>query len=520
MVTPHKSSAKTILFCGSPSAHFFDLVASLENEIKVQGELFGIHTLVLDDRPFSNPETSPNTLDADVISYERLLSSRYSRECIGIYDSFAKSSRFAEIELLATKFLNRVDMTGTFRLLERETLFQAAVLWVAQFLLRSRPSLVIFPVTPHLFLPFVFMEVARFLQVKVLHFQPSPLAPVAIPILEDQSSEVYCQNPEKNSEFWRHITQQVCKNLSDSVGGIEPTYMRRQKNRDNEVSSLRARLWAVRRSLQWLLKDRYPESVDFSGTLRSGGVFRRAIKLWINRELQRNLKETVVNLRPQTVSSGKYCLFALHYEPERTSLPEGLPILAQIDAIVGSRVFVPADMTLLVKEHYSQTSSALRGYLGRSPDFYKLVTMMDGTELVPSDIDVLQLVAGAGCVITLTGTIAIEATMRGIPVAYFGSPWWAGMPGTFRLSDKTRFEEIVATKRPTRTMVSDYIVNKVCSAMIPWLGGEDPNSVEMRLGTLHEDFDEAERSGLLSSLIWALGKPNPPTVDAVFKTSP
>ena len=41
-----------------------------------------------------------------------------------------------------------------------------------------------------------------------------------------------------------------------------------------------------------------------------------------------------------------------------------------------------------------------------------------------------HLMQGARVIFTLTGTIGLEAAIKGVPVVYFGLPWWEGLPGT------------------------------------------------------------------------------------------
>ena len=69
--------------------------------------------------------------------------------------SFRKSPEYESSRFVAIKMLNRADFSGTFRFLEREIYFHRAIFVVLEMLLRHRPSLIVFRVTPHEFLPFV-----------------------------------------------------------------------------------------------------------------------------------------------------------------------------------------------------------------------------------------------------------------------------------------------------------------------------------------------------------------------------
>jgi hypothetical protein len=153
---------------------------------------------------------------------------------------------------------------------------------------------------------------------------------------------------------------------------------------------------------------------------------------------------------------------------------------------------MPDDVALIVKEHYSQQTAALRGFLGRSPAFYGLVQSLSNAEFASTTERLSDLIRRARCVFTLTGTVAIEAVLRGVPVAYFGSPWWSGLPGTIRIGPDASFGDIVGQRMPTKSEVSIFLENLVREAMVPGLASEPAATVEKRMGPLPEGFFEAE----------------------------
>jgi hypothetical protein len=182
----------------------------------------------------------------------------------------------------------------------------------------------------------------------------------------------------------------------------------------------------------------------------------------------------------------------LHYEPERTCLPDGLPVFFQSDAVAAARAIVPEEMTLIVKEHYSQTSSALRGFLGRSPKMYDLLRSYRKVEFAPTNAYLSDIVDRASSVFTLTGSIAIESVLKGVPVAYFGSPWWRGMPGTIRIKPNTVFGDISSIPIPTPSQVIQFLEGRVAEGAIVSLGSESVRALEKRLGELPENILEVE----------------------------
>jgi hypothetical protein len=141
-----------------------------------------------------------------------------------------------------------------------------------------------------------------------------------------------------------------------------------------------------------------------------------------------------------------------------------------------------------VKEHYSQQSSALRGFLGRSPLIYDLIEGLPGTSFIRYDEKLTSLVAEASYVFTLTGTIAIEAVLKGTPVVYFGTPWWEGLPGTFRMSESLSFSSVDAEEVPRPSVILDFLGDLVVNSAILGFASEPVDTIVKRFGTLPRDF--------------------------------
>jgi hypothetical protein len=193
---------------------------------------------------------------------------------------------------------------------------------------------------------------------------------------------------------------------------------------------------------------------------------------------------------------GQFAVFALTYEPERNALPGGLPIDFQGDAVVLARGLLPAEVALIVKEHSSQKSSALRGFLGRSPLLYQTLQALPNTYFVQTSKKLSETIQGAEAVFTLTGTVAVEAVLAGVPVAYFGSPWWRGLPGTISISQTESFKDVAALQLPSLEDVETFFQDLVSNTMVVGVAGEKPATVAARFGAIPEEFWAAEASAL------------------------
>jgi hypothetical protein len=443
-----------------------------------------------------DPRVTPLGPSRLTLSFETLVSMRKNLDVIGSSDAFRLAPGYQNFRFVALKLLNRFDFSGTFRFLEREVLLAGAVSGVLQVFADKKPNLIVFDVTPHEFFQYVVWSIAVWLGIPVLFFQPSPIAPA---MLARTSLDRYVNPPSAqvaNSAVREALVDGLVARLRTLVEGLDPTYMRHQKQRDQTVLSARHRWAALRATFEWLFSDRFPNAIDLSGHERQSGPFTRGLKILLGRSLQLTLRARVNALGNSESLPSSYCVFALHYEPERTSLPEGLPVDFQGDALVAARTLMPPECALVVKEHYSQQTSALRGFLGRSPLFYDFIESLPNTRFARTSDRLSGLVEEAQCVFTLTGTVAIEAVLRGVPVAYFGTPWWSGLPGTVRLTPQVSFDDILQLTMPSESDVFAFFANLTLTQMIPGIASESVQVVERRLGALPERFIEAEATSI------------------------
>ena len=123
----------------------------------------------------------------------------------------------------------------------------------------------------------------------------------------------------------------------------------------------------------------------------------------------------------------KYIFVGLHMQPEKTSQPMGGEYDNQLMMIKILSDSVPEGWKVYVKEHPNQFNVRKvpnRHY--RDKLFYECVEKLRNTELVPLEIDSLDLIQNAKLVATLTGTLGWEAITKNIPVLVFGNTYYMG----------------------------------------------------------------------------------------------
>ena len=119
----------------------------------------------------------------------------------------------------------------------------------------------------------------------------------------------------------------------------------------------------------------------------------------------------------------KYIIVFLHYQPERTSMPEGLYFANQWHLINTIHRALPEGYHLYVKEHPSTFTNTTDRFdpRYRNIEFYRNIASLPNTTLVDLSVNSFTLIDKCKCVATITGTVGGEALLRGKPVLVFGN---------------------------------------------------------------------------------------------------
>lgn len=348
------------------------------------------------------------------------------------------------------KLLDRRDFSGSFRNVDRDAYIRTRLLEYLQILQAEAVDGVICSSLPHNFESMCLYESARILGIPFLTFEESGIAPVDFPVTgvgvpgrmlyEGVSRSEGTKNTLEASFVVENCLIQELKRRSSAA--TLPSYIQAQRKQRSKNQLLIGILWRAQKRLLSFLSPISPEarlSASYSMPQhRWMPVRTRLLINYVSEVLTRlDLEKASKKATNSEKGLGIHYLFALGFEPESTTYPQGKPYYSQFDALLDIRRAVPKDEILWVKEHPSQHFRSMQGHLGSSILFIEAINRLENTKFLSEDIDIQEVFQSAKAVFTLTGTIAVEAVLRErgrIKVVSMGSPWWEGMPGTQKFS--------------------------------------------------------------------------------------
>jgi len=123
--------------------------------------------------------------------------------------------------------------------------------------------------------------------------------------------------------------------------------------------------------------------------------------------------------------------FALHFQPERSTLPEGGEYCDQISVVRNLSRNLPKGWKIYVKEHPRQFDSwppDLRKLHARQSNFYEIISAIENVELISADANSEELIRLSKIAITVTGSSGWQALLAGVPAITFGRSWYSDAP--------------------------------------------------------------------------------------------
>ena len=383
------------------------------------------------------------------------------------HSGFFFGEEYSRAKDICLKMMDRLDDAGLFTRLDREAWLHKIALFALYKISSTKIDVLLMSEAPHNHVQYMVYEVIKFLKIPIFKF--NVVLPVPALYLVNDSTGVrispsYEYDTRLLKSFDFAAQSFLNRIVSSQSSGEKPVHMAIQEADSSGFKNFIARavrnnVVAVKETLKLYLRPQgYRSTNPFNyNYFRLGSMVRR-------RRLSLVDAERVTAL-PKV--SSRYAYFPLHYEPERTTTPDGGELHDQLKAIIAFRAWLPDDIDLVIKEHPSQFYPVRDGYKGRSRLFYPLIQSLKGVSFVSIHEDSTALIAGADLVFVISGTAAVEASILGVRSVCVADTWFAGAPNIFKWASLRSFKEILETPVCTASDVFDYIRNFISNETIP-----------------------------------------------------
>lgn len=186
--------------------------------------------------------------------------------------------------------------------------------------------------------------------------------------------------------------------------------------------------------LQILLKQRSLLSIYWISGPRNRFqiLLENLINYWRSRALFKKYCDECVKDLP----SSPFVFFPAHFQPERSTTPEGGCFDENLLAIESLLNCLPEGMNVVYKEHPRQFDMYdMRRKFARNSSYYKRINSYRNVILVEPTWDASEIIEKSIVVATITGTSGWEALKTGKPCIVFGDAWYRNCTACLHVSD-------------------------------------------------------------------------------------
>lgn len=335
-----------------------------------------------------------------------------------------------------TVFLNTIDRCAAvpISINKINTLYYELLLFFKSFFEENVSiSHVFFPATPHFPPDVILFYISKYFKKKIIILSRTDFNNKYIFIEDWRFPKTYDQvshlnnisnliiNPytKENSIFIEHSKKLNKQSLSYNLKKI------------NFLNNIKKFLFIYKQS-KFIYKN---QTLHSSIYLNNGITFIDLYRILYNRIIfNKKLFDlyTIISEKPNL--DCKFIYFALHFQPERSTQPEGSFFENQLLAIRLLHSNLPKDYMIYVKEHprqFDNSNPDLRKVHSRFKQFYAAIHSMHNVKFINIDYNSDALINSATIVATITGSSGWEALKKGKPIFVFGYPWYSSCFGTF-----------------------------------------------------------------------------------------
>jgi len=390
---------------------------------------------------------------------------------------YYQSSQSIDDYCIAEKMMDRDDPYGFMSRLDKDILFKMISKFALQQLQSKQPDFLLMSDRPHSFVQYIISRVLLYNKIPVYSLVSFNTFAPAVALLKESTDQFVqvCNSlnnphlPERDSTHLPLIRLFLDNYIHSFVrsnnSNYTPDYMIRNKTVSSFKSFLNPSIFAenaLKKVIEYsslikssLLKDYRPECPH------AIQIPIAPVIPWLRKTSLSNSYYAFQRKQPQHDLNREYVYFPLHYEPERTTNPDGGEFHDQIKALLLLRSLLPDSVSIFVKEHPYQLMFGSKGFKGRSRLFYDFLDSMPNIQSVPILTPSTILIKNSLLVATITGACAVEAALLSKKCIVFGTTWFQNLPNVYNWRAIQKFDEFL--KKPVYDLkaifnyVSDFV---------------------------------------------------------------
>lgn len=345
---------------------------------------------------------------------------------------------------LEAEFLSQTDRLAYIPISvkkRKQIYYEILQYWLNYFTI-NKTDIIVFDSVPHMGWDTVCYEVASKLNIKVCYLE---LTIIQDQVIWNEDYKSFSKNKIENTNLTSEELKKEIKEENFLKYSIDGEILKLGKELNSKVVNKNALLNKIKEIILMLLQlKEYKLYSCFSYSKISH--FRYIQGFFNNKKYLSKLRKGYTRYTNQVDLNKKFVFFAIHYQPERTTSPQGECFQEQLLAIKIISASLPEGWLLYVKEHPTQfqTSTLFWTKNFREIDDYKMISMLKNVHLVPLDMDSKYLIEKAQLVSTINGSVGWEAMSKyNKPIAIFGNIWYAKCNSCFTVSSVDEFKNVI-----------------------------------------------------------------------------
>lgn len=385
------------------------------------------------------------------------------------YAKYFESTEYLNAKDRCIKMMDRIDNYGQFSRLDREVYFHQLAIKFVKIIydlnqdIKTKPNLFLTVENPHSHAQYLLYSICSFFQIPTFKFNNWALAPLIfienISTGERFKHNLKIKEEDNNVLIIEKLISNFIDGLSKGNSTYEFYYMKIQKDKRTFLTRIKTFL------LNEIIESLKELKINLSFKLNSKYYPINPYKLgfltrsFIKNQRRKNLNKKLSSSFEKTDINNKYIYFPLHFEPERTTNPDGGDFQDQFLALLKLRNIIPEEIFIYLKEHPSLHYISKKAVKGRSPLFYDLIKNVKNVKIINIETDSKFLIKNSHMVGTITGSVALEASVMGKKTIVLGNTWYEEFPNTFNIKKWKNYESINKEKLKGIDEILDFIKN-------------------------------------------------------------